>query len=246
MSNFFVWAHRGASARAPENTLLAFREAEAAGADGLELDVQLSHDGVPVVLHDETLDRTSDGRGPVAELSLEEIKRLDAGSWFSAAFSGEKIPTLEEVLRWGGNRLRFNVEIKDSSAAQAVLVLSRSYPQASIVVSSFDHDLLHRLRCSAPQLPLAFLWEQADWDAAVERAAACSAESFNPRYDFISAELVADCHRRGLAVYPWTVDAPLVLERCWQLGVNGVFCNDPRQVLVWLQSRVQEGPPVKF
>lgn len=243
---FFCLGAPGASALAPENTLRAFRAAEAAGADGLELDVQLSRDGVPVVLHDETLDRTSDGRGPVAELPLEELKQLDAGSWFSAAFAGEKMPTLEEVLRWGGSRLRFNVEIKDSSAAQAVLGLSRSYPQASIVVSSFDHDLLHRLRCSAPQLPLAFLWEQSDCAAAVERAAACAAESFNPRYDFLSAELVADCHRRGLAVYPWTVDALAALERCWQLGVDGVFCNDPKQVLVWLQSRVQGGAPVKL
>lgn len=236
MSRLFVWAHRGASALAPENTLAAFRAAEAAGADGLELDVHLSRDGVPVVLHDDTLERTSDGRGPVAELTLEELQRLDAGSWFSPDFSGEKIPTLQEVLRWGGNRLRFNVEIKDSAAAQAVLDLSRSYPQASIVLSSFDHDVLSRLRCSAPQLPLAFLWEQPDWATAVERAAACAAESFNPLFHYLSAELITACHQRGLAVYPWTVDAVAGLERCGQLGVDGLFCNDPLRVLDWMQN----------
>jgi glycerophosphoryl diester phosphodiesterase len=244
MNGFFVWAHRGASALAPENTLAAFCAAEVAGADGLELDVQLSHDGVPVVLHDATLDRTSDGRGSVAELSLEELKRLDAGSWFSAAFAGEKIPTLQDVLCWGGSRLRFNIEIKDSAAAQAVLGLSRSYPQALIVVSSFDHDLLHWLRSNAPQLPLAFLWEQPYWAAAVERAAACAAESFNPRYDFLSEELVVNCHRRGLAVYPWTVDTVAELERCWLLGVDGVFCNDPGQILAWLQNSNKDKRPI--
>lgn len=193
----------------------------------------MSCDGVPVVLHDETLDRTSDGRGPVTERALEHIKSLDAGSWFGSAFAGEKIPTLQEVLQWSGSRLRINIEIKDSAAAQAVLGLSRTHPQVSIVVSSFDHDLLDQLRRRAPQLPLAFLWEQSDWAAAVERAAACAAESFNPRFDFLSIELVAACHRRGLAVYPWTVDTFTRLERCWRLEVDGVFCNDPKQVLAW-------------
>ncbi len=235
MKEIFVWAHRGASALAPENTLAAFRAAEAAGAGGLELDVQLSRDGVPVVLHDATVDRTSDGQGSVARLSLDELRQLDAGRWFSTVFAGEKIPTLQEVLFWGGRRLRFNIEIKDSAAAQAVLDLSCSYPQISIVVSSFDYGLLQRLRCSAPQLPLAFLSEQPDWAAAVERAAACAAESFNPRYDYLSAELVAACRRRGLAVYPWTVDAVAELEYCMQLSVDGVFCNDPERVLAWLK-----------
>jgi glycerophosphoryl diester phosphodiesterase len=246
MSEIFVWAHRGASALAPENTLAAFRAAEAAGADGLELDVQLSRDGVPMVLHDETLDRTSDGRGPVAERPLEQLKRLDAGSWFSADFAGEKIPTLQEALHWGGSRLRFNIEIKDSAAGQAVLELSRSYAQASIVVSSFDHDLLQRLRCAAPNLPLAFLGGNPDWVTAVERAAACAAESFNPRYDYLSAEMVIDCHRRGLAVYPWTVDAVAELKHCRRLGVDGVFCNNPGQVLAWLQRRDNGDRSIRF
>ncbi len=237
MNGFFVWAHRGASALAPENTLAAFRVAEAAGAAGLELDVQLSRDGVPVVLHDATVERTSDGRGPVAELPLAELRQFDAGSWFSTAFAGEKIPTLQEILVWGGSRLRFNIEIKDSAAGQAVLDLSRLYRQASIVVSSFDHDLLRRLRRRAPQLPLAFLWEQPDWLNAVERAAACAAESFNPRYDCLSADLVAACHHRGMAVYPWTVDKDEDFEECRRLAVDGIFCNDPAQILARLQDK---------
>ncbi len=236
MNRFFVWAHRGASAIAPENTLAAFRAAEAAGAPGLELDVQLSRDGVPVVLHDRILDRTSDGCGLVDKLPLTELKTLDAGSWFDPAFAGEKIPTLEEVLAWGGRRLRFNIEIKDSAAGQAVLDLSRRYAEAAIVVSSFDHELLRGIRIRAPKLPLAFLWEMGDWQAAVTAAAACSAESFNPRYSALSAEMVAACHQRGLAVYPWTVDDVEDLETCRRFLVDGLFCNDPAQVLARLAT----------
>ena len=98
MNDFFIWAHRGASASAPENTLAAFRAAEAAGAAGIELDVHLSADGVPVVIHDETVDRTTDGHGPVAALTLCRLRQLDAGRWFAPAFAGEALPTLEEIL----------------------------------------------------------------------------------------------------------------------------------------------------
>ncbi len=125
-----------------------------------------------------------------------------------------------------------------------MLGLSQCYRQASIVVSSFDHDLLRKLRRTAPQLHLAFLWEHPDWAAAVERATDCAAESFNPRYDGLSAELVAACHQRGLAVYPWTVDTVAELERCWLLGVDGVFCNDPGQVLSWLQNSNKDKRPI--
>ena len=229
MGEFFVWA----SALAPENTLAAFRIAEAAGADGLELDVQLSIDGVPVVVHDDTVDRTTDGQGAVSDLTLAELGRLDAGSWFDGTFAAERIPTLEEVLKWGVGRLRFNVEIKDSAAGQAVLDLAFRYRRAQIVVSSFDHALLATLRCRAPDLPLAFLWEQAEWAAAVERAAACRAVSFHPRFDCLAAELVIACHCHGMAVYPWTVDDPAALEHCRRLAVDGVFCNDPVQVVAW-------------
>lgn len=237
VARWFVWGHRGASAIAPENTLAAFRAAEAAGADGVELDVQLSRDGVPVVLHDSTVDRTSDGRGAVGELTLAELKELDAGSWFGAAFAGEKIPNLAEVLKWAGDRLRLNVEIKDAAAGQAVLDLAQRYSLASVLVSSFDHALLQKLRAGAPNLPLAFLWEGSDWPAALERAAACGAASFHPRVDGLSVELVVACRRWKIAVYPWTVDQAASLDACRRLAVDGVFCNDPARVLAWLGEK---------
>lgn len=234
MKRLFVWAHRGASAVAPENTLAAFAAAEAAGAHGLELDVQLSSDGVPVVIHDRTLNRTSNGHGSVSRRTLAQLKQLDAGSWFGSGFAGETIPTLEEVFAWRASRLRINVEIKNAAAGKAVLDLARRFSKVSVVVSSFDYNLLRELRSRAPELPLGFLWERGDWTVALESALACRAESFNPRHTALSAAMVCACHQQGLAIHPWTVDGASALQNCLQLGVDGLFCNDPAQVLTWL------------
>ncbi len=126
--------------------MAAFRAAEAAGADGIELDVHLSRDGVPVVIHDETIDRTTDGRGAVRRMSTGELRRLDAGGWFAAEFAGERLPELAEVLSWAGDRQRLNVEIKGADAGIAVLRQLRDFPQARVLISSFDHRLLQELR----------------------------------------------------------------------------------------------------
>lgn len=233
---FFVWAHRGASAEAPENTLAAFAAAEAAGADGIELDVHLSRDGVPVVIHDDTVDRTTSGRGAVVRLSLSELRRLDAGSWFANRFAGEPVPTLEEVLHWAEGRLRLNLEVKEYAAGQAILELLPRYPHARILVSSFDHKLLAALRRVDPELPLGFLVETVFWRSALRRAVAAGAESLNPRSDLVSRPMVTACRRHGLAVYPWTVDAPERIAGLVRQGVDGVFTNDPSQVVA-LQHR---------
>jgi glycerophosphoryl diester phosphodiesterase len=167
----FLYAHRGASAEAPENTLAAFRRALAVGADGIELDVHLSADGVPVVIHDETLERTTDGAGPVSAQSLAGLASLDAGGWFAPEFSGEGVPTLAEVLRLLAGRLRLNLEVKDARAGWAVLDLLRHFPQTDAVLSSFDHSLLARLRRIAPDLPLAMLVAAGDWHRTLAKAA---------------------------------------------------------------------------
>lgn len=228
MSGFFIWAHRGASSEAPENTLAAFRAAEASGADGIELDVHLSRDGVPVVLHDDTVERTTDGRGEVRRLTVRQLKELDAGSWFGPAFAGEPIPTLEEVLAWAEDRLRLNVEIKSEEAGRTVLDLVGAFPAARLLISSFDHRLLARLRAADSALPLGFLCDSLFWRSAVRRAAAGAAESFHPRRNLLSRPLVAACRRAGLAVFPWTVDRPEEIRLCRRLGVDGIFTNAPR------------------
>jgi len=223
----FVWAHRGASQRAPENTLAAFALAAAAGADGIECDVHLSRDGVPVVIHDETLERTSDGRGAVGRLSLTDLKGLDAGGWFGPEWIGEPIPTLEEVLSWAGGGIRINIEIKSSAAGRAVLELLTDWPDARVLVSSFDHRLLAAMRRENPLLPLGYLCESRLWRRAMARAVQNQAESFHPRIDLLSPAMLRSCHGAGLKVYPWTVDSPREMRTLLRRGVDGWFTNEP-------------------
>lgn len=242
-SRFLVWAHRGASALAPENTLAAFRLAETLGADGIELDVHLTRDRVPVVLHDETLDRTSSGRGPVAQRRWAELRGLDAGRWFASAYAGEPIPTLAEVFAWVGGRLRLNVEIKSAAAGLAVLALGREYPQVRMLVSSFDHRLLEQLRRHDSGVALGFLLERGLWRRALRRAVACRAESLHPRADLVSRPLLAACAEAGLAVFPWTVNRASEWERLRLLGAAGVFTDDPAACVAW-RERQRETAPV--
>jgi glycerophosphoryl diester phosphodiesterase len=137
-------AHRGASAAAPANTMAAFEKALALGADGIELDVQLSADGVPVVIHDFTVDDTTDGSGKVARMTLAQLEQLDAGSYFDPAFAGERIPTLEKVLEVMGNRLLLNIELKgfslfDKGLERAVIGLIEQHALRSrVFLSSFN------------------------------------------------------------------------------------------------------------
>jgi len=227
MENFLIWAHRGASADAPENTLAAFRLAEQQEAEGIELDVQLCHDGVPVILHDETLDRTSNGRGPVARVALADLARLDAGSWFGSEFAGEPLPTLATVLDWAGTRIRLNLEIKDAAAGSALLDLLRNYPRARVLVSSFNHRLLEQLRREDPDLPLGFLLDSRFWRRSLARAMASRATSLHPRADQVSRPLIRACHAAGLRVYVWTVDRLDLARKLQRMGVDGVFSNHP-------------------
>ena len=223
----FVWAHRGASAMAPENTMVAFRLAEAAGADGIELDIHINRDGLPVVIHDETLDRTTSGAGPVSTIDTASLLGLDAGGWFADDYLGERVPLLAEVLTWAGDRIRVNIEIKSAEAGQAVLETLRDFPRARVLVSSFNHKLLCHLRQTDASLPIGFLIDSRFWRLAARRAVSCAAESFHPPVKHVSRAMVTWCHRHNLTVYPWTVDAPERKRALLRLGVDGFFTNIP-------------------
>ena len=223
----FIWAHRGASGLAPENTMAAFTLAEQVGSDGIELDVHLSRDGVPVVIHDEAVDRTTDGHGVVADLFSRELRELDAGSWFAPAFNCEPVPTLADVLVWAEDRLRLNVEIKSVRAGRAVIDLLAEFPRARVLVSSFSHELLLAMRQWSPALPIGFLIDSHFWRIALKRAVFCRAESFNPPAQHVSHLLVNACHRQGLTVFPWTVDSISQQNSLLRMGVDGFFTNSP-------------------
>ncbi len=233
---FFLWAHRGASAQAPENTMAAFRAAEAAGAHGVELDVHTTRDGVPVVIHDVDVARTTDGKGSVTGMLLRDLKRLDAGSWFDAAFSEERVPTLKEVLEWAQDRVRLNIEIKTASSGEAVLRLLGEFPAARVLVSSFNHNLLRDMRQHHSALSLGFLVETLFWGRIVKKAALCRAESLHPRVDRISSAMVDAARRHGLKVYPWTINEPASFQAVRALDVDGLFTDDPVSLIQLLRK----------
>lgn len=223
----FLWAHRGASSLAPENTMAAFSIALECGADGLELDIHLSRDGVPVAIHDETLDRTTAGHGQVGSKTLRQLQLLDAGSWFSAEFAGESIPALEDVLKTFSGRVRLNLEIKEFRAGMAVLELLKRYPDADCVVSSFDFQLLERLRAADESLPIAVLYASGNWRHAVRFASSLHAVAFHPEAGQVGRPMIAACRQAQLPVYVWTVDHPVHARSLFRTGVAGVFTNDP-------------------
>jgi len=211
--------------------MAAFFAAVESGADGIELDLHLSRDRVPMVIHDETLERTTSGRGMVAQQDFAMLRQLDAGSWFSPEFSGELLPTLTEVLTGFAGKLRLNLEIKQFAAGSAVLELLKSYPDAEVVVSSFDHDLLCQMRKVDPRLPLAVLFEGGDWRRALRTAVELAAVSFNPAAELVSGPMVVACSQAGVPVHVWTVDDPALARSLVSSGVSGLFSNDPARII---------------
>jgi glycerophosphoryl diester phosphodiesterase len=223
-------AHRGASSRFPENTLKAFAAAMDAGAQMCELDVHLTIDGTVVVIHDETVERTTDGRGAVRSMTLEELKRLDAGIRFGGEFAGERIPTLEEVMTLAEGRCGLNIEIKSAGVERKVceLIVGRR-ALATAMISSFDWDALAVVRHFQPRVRVGLLASQ--WPARLVGAAfELKAESINPRSDIVTEDLCIAAHERNLSVYTWTVDEPAEMRRLIAFGVDGIMTNYPERL----------------
>lgn len=230
-----VIAHRGASAVAPANTMTAFEKAAVLGADGIEFDVHLSADGVPVVIHDFAVDATTDSSGRVAEMDLAQIKQLDAGSYFDPAFAGEHIPTLEEVLQAFGNQLLLNIELKstsprDNGLEQAVLTLVKQHDLGSrVLLSSFNPFSLRRAKKIAPHVRAGLLYAP-DLPIFLSRAWLAPLfphEARHPEHTMVDARYMAWARRHGYRVNVWTVDDPDEMRRLIDLGVDGIITNVP-------------------
>jgi glycerophosphoryl diester phosphodiesterase len=222
-------AHRGASALFPENTLRAFIAAAELGADMCEFDVRMTRDGEVVVIHDATVNRTTDGRGRVGAMSAAAIGRLDAGVRFGAEFRGERIPTLAEVARaLGGRGCAMDVELKARGLEARVCEILRGCgAMESAIVSSFVWDQLKIVAGREPAMRVALLGEKAP-AALLEAALAMRAFAIAPRFDIADAALCAAAHRRGLAVYAWTVDDAPTMRRLAAAGVDGIMTNNPQ------------------
>jgi glycerophosphoryl diester phosphodiesterase len=205
------------------------------GADAIELDVHLSIDRVPVVIHDFSVDRTTDGTGLVSSLTLAELKRLDAGSSFGAAFAGERIPTLTEVLEALGERLLVNIELKSTGLratglASAVVALVGACGLGDrCLISSFNPVLLRRAKRLAPDIVAGLLYAPG-LPLPLRRAWAApfvKHEARHPEHTMVDARYMAWARRRGYQVNTWTVDEPEEMRRLIGLGVDGIITNLP-------------------
>ena len=226
-------AHRGAGKLAPENTLAAMRIGQAHGYQMVEFDVKLSGDGVPFLLHDDTLDRTTDGRGRADALTWAELAKLDAGSSHSAAFAGEPLPALSSIARWAiANGVACNVEIKpvpgrerDTGAAVALdaAALWRATPVPPLL-SSFSDEALGAARDAAPELKRALLVDRvpADWAARLSRLA-CIALDVD--YRELDAAIIAAAHRSGYKVMTYTANDPRAVAQLAAWGVDVIITD---------------------
>jgi glycerophosphoryl diester phosphodiesterase len=237
-----ILAHRGASGYAPENTMAAFRLARELGADGLEFDVQVTKDGVPVVIHDEWLERTTNGKGFVNEKTLAELRALDAGSWFDPKFAGERIPTLEEVIAEFGRDLFLNIELKNSflempQLEEKTVGLIREYGiEETVIVSSFDHESMLHLHNIAPDLRTGLLYDCRLVDAP-DYAKRISSAALHPLFATVRKDLVQSAHQNGLEVNVWTVNEEAHLQMMIQLGVDSIITNFPDRLCKMLAER---------
>lgn len=227
-----VIGHRGAAAHAPENTLASFAKAAELGCRMVEFDVRLTRDGVPIVFHDDTLERRTDGFGPVGARNLAELKRLDAGQ-------GERIPTLDEVLTLClGHCLAVNIEIKPDRGAERATALAalhaagRLWPsdRPSPLVSSFSAIALAAAAEAAPAWPRGMLVERvpADWRARAERL---GCRAIHAHHRWLSASRAAAIRAAGYALLAYTVNTPTRATVLWTRGVVAVFSDAPDRLM---------------
>jgi glycerophosphoryl diester phosphodiesterase len=220
--------HRGAMGYEPENTLLSFQKALDLGVDMVELDVYVCKTGELVVIHDDRLERTTNGRGCVWEKTLEELKNLDAGK-------GQKIPTLKEVFDLINKKVQINIELKGENTAEPVseaikyFILQNGWKEEMFLVSSFNHQELKKFKELMPNIRIGILITEIPINYA-KIAQDLNAWSINPSMEFINQTFIDDAHSRGLKVLIWTVNSSEDIKRMKSLGVDGVFSNFPDRI----------------
>jgi len=225
-----VIAHRGCGAAEPENTLRAIRRALELGVDGVEIDVHACRSGEIVVIHDPTVDRTTNGTGSVAQLSLHQLRELDAGK-------GERIPTLREVLELvAGRPLILNIEVKVPGIGRQVLDLVHGYEaEHQVIISSFLYPVLTEIRQLDQEITTGLLYMHQELGDPVKIAKELEANALHPHHSLVTANLVERCRHAGLLINPWTVNEEKDLHRLLSLGVDGII-TDYLQLLQSLLS----------
>ncbi len=256
-------AHRGASAYAPEHTLAAYRKALHMGADYLEIDLQMTKDGHLVAMHDNTVNRTTNGTGAVKDLTLLQVKRLDAGSWFNKkypqyaedSYAGQKVPLLEEIFQTFGKRAKYYIEIKSPETnpgmEEKLIHLIKRYKLFAgdgrgqpVIIESFSSASLVKIHKLEPRLPLVqLLWFMSpsllqDFELWRIRSYAIGVA---PNYSYLTAAYINKAHSFGLAVHPYTVDDQSDMEKLIGWGADGLITNMPNRLRQVLHLR-----PVNF
>lgn len=234
-----LFAHRGDLANAPENTLPSFQQAIQKGADGVELDVKITSDRHVIVIHDSSVDRTSDGKGKISSFTLEAIRKLDAGSWFHEKFKGVQIPLLEEVFETVGKDRLINIELTNYSTPRDGLVdkvcelIKRHGNQKQIIFSSFFASNLKRGAYLLPEIPrgllampgIAGIWGRSFGFMFGEY------QALHPYISDVSREQVQRVHRLKRRMHVWTANLPEDVTRLKEWGVDGIFTDDPATAL---------------
>lgn len=245
MAQTKIIAHRGSKSTHPENTLPAFLHAVNIGADGIELDVQLSKDGHLVVIHDETVQRTTNGRGFVHQMTLEEIKQLDAGSWFSKTYRETRIPTLSEVLailEEKSYRGLLNVELKTdrldypSIEEKVLMETQKNEWPFSIVYSSFNQKTLSRLTNLDPTIETAYLFKKPGEEKAY-LSNGTPVSAWHPSVKWMKS--ASGKKHTVLPMRVWTVNNPYDLQKCFHLSVEAVITDFPEKALI-MRKKFQE------
>ncbi len=233
-------AHRGASGYAPENTLAAFRRAVALGVSFIETDLQLTRDANFVAIHDETVDRTTTGQGAVQQMTLTELRRLDAGSWFGSEFTGERVPTLMEILDFSRKHdVVFYLELKPGGfwgGEQALVSALRDSGEIQrAVVISFDPMILQALRRIEPMVMTGLLLN-GQLENPFERELEIGARQLAVKGDLVTPNFIAEAHKRDFQVVCWTINNPAHMRLLASAGVDGIMSDYPDRLLTALKK----------
>ncbi|OMD74890.1 MULTISPECIES: glycerophosphodiester phosphodiesterase [Paenibacillus] len=233
MNNIINFAHRGASAVCPENTMVAFRKGLELGATGIETDVQMTKDGGLVLIHDETLNRTTSGTGYVKDHTLAELLEVDAGSWFGPEFKDERLPLLEDLLDLlQGRDTILNIELKNGTflypgMEEKVIAAVRDFKMSDrVIFSSFNHYSLAYCQSLAPEIRTGILYGEGlyrPWDYA----ATLGATALHAYHFAVLPEFVEEAAKHGVAYHPWTVNDPERMKYLIEAGVSGIITDHP-------------------
>ncbi len=224
-----IMGHRGAAALEPENTLRSIERAMEIGVDAVEIDVRLSKDGELMVVHDSTVDRTTDGSGPVSDYSLDDLKKLDAGG-------GQTIPTLQEVMELVGYKVKLVIELKEEETERMVVeLIKRNSFEDNVYVISFWHELVKTVKVMESCIKTGVLLVGCPVDTCV--AGQASADALVMKYNFVNRHFVEMVHKNGLQVFVWNIDDRHLLKPYVDMGVDGIGSNDPRVLVEYFMEK---------